>query len=265
MRIALGVEYDGSAFHGWQRQPGLRTAQGELERALSSIANEEGVKVYCAGRTDTGVHGLGQVIHFDTHSERSEKAWIFGTNALLPKDVSVTWSREVDDEFHARKSALARHYRYIIVNDAVRPSVLRGHVTWHYFDLDADMMHEAAQHLVGEHDFSSFRSVQCQSHSVHRHLEKISVKRQGKLIIVDVIANAFLHHMVRNIVGTLMTVGGGRQDVEWIIDVLEAKDRAAAAETAPPYGLYLLAVRYPEQYDLPYDENGPLLAAGSTR
>lgn len=250
MRIALGIEYDGSHFHGWQRQPNLRTAQGALEKVLSNIANHE-VHTVCAGRTDTGVHALNQVIHFDTNADRAMKAWIFGANSQLPKDLCVRWVHGASDDFHARFSAKSRSYRYIIYNSSIRPAVARANVSWYYRALNHQLMHKAAQELVGEHDFSSFQASECQSRSSKRKISNIEVKRVADYIIVDVTANAFLHHMVRNIVGVLMLVGAQKKEVSWVRDVLEAKNRAVAAETAPPYGLYLRDVEYPEQHGLP--------------
>lgn len=250
MRFALGVEYDGSAFHGWQRQPGLRTVQGSIEAVLSKIANHD-VNVSCAGRTDTGVHALNQVIHFDTRSERSQKTWIFGVNSQLPKDVCIRWVSLVNEDFHARFSAISRTYRYIICNNSIRPAVARGNVSWHYRRLNADLMQKASQCLIGEHDFSSFQASECQSKSPFRNITDISIKRQGDYILIDISANAFLHHMVRNIVGVLMQVGNEKKEVSWVAELLEAKDRTKAAETAPPYGLYLKHITYPEEFKLP--------------
>ena len=250
MRIALGVEYDGSAFYGWQSQPKLRTVQGCIEKAISKVANKE-ITIQCAGRTDTGVHALNQVIHFDTPVDRPVKAWLYGVNAQLPKDICIHWSAEVSDEFHARFSATSRSYRYVIYNHSVRPAVGRSCVTWHYRPLNSEKMHEAAQKLVGEQDFSSFRSSECQSNSPFRCIDSISVTRKGNYIIIDVKANAFLHHMVRNIAGVLMLIGNDRKDVEWVNHLLEVKSRTEGGETAPPYGLYLFDVGYPEGFSLP--------------
>lgn len=251
MRIALGIEYDGSHYHGWQKQPGLYTVQSCLEQALAKIANEP-VSITCAGRTDTGVHAAGQIIHFVTTAKRPMRSWIFGVNSHLPRDISVHWAKLVDEEFHARFSALTRRYCYIIYNHSIRPAVLRSHVAWHYKALDQERMHDAAQYLVGEHDFSSFRAMECQSHSPIRRIDKFVVTRQGQYVILDVTANAFLHHMVRNMAGGLIAIGTGKQPVEWIQDVLSAKNRSLGAETAPPYGLYLIEVTYPEKYQIPY-------------
>jgi tRNA pseudouridine38-40 synthase len=258
MRIALGVEYDGSPFHGWQEQPGLYTVQSCLTEAISKIANHE-IEVFCAGRTDTGVNATGQVIHFDSTSYRSTKSWMYGCNSNLPSSIVVRWAHEVNDEFHARYSAISRRYRYLIYNHSIRPALWRTSLTWHYRPLDHLLMQEAAQSLIGEHDFSSFRSSECQSPTPMRNVHAISVVRQGDLIMVDIKANAFLHHMVRNIVGCLMTVGSGKQPVTWLTDVLNARDRRLGAETAPPYGLYLVEVTYPDEFELPITELGPMI------
>lgn len=249
MRIALALEYDGSEYHGWQAQTGLKTIQRAVEHALSCIANEP-ITVTCAGRTDTGVHALGQIIHFDTSCTRSVRAWIHGTNAYLPKAISVKWAGEMPDTFHARHSALSRRYRYVIINTAVRPGLLRCNMTWQYRQLNHELMHEAAQHLIGEHDFTSFRSVECQSKTPMRCIHAIEVSRYGDRVMIDLTANAFLHHMVRNIVGVLMKVGMGLNHTSWVMEVLEAKDRRKGAETAPAYGLYLVQVIYKDEYDM---------------
>ena len=249
MRIALAIEYDGSEYHGWQAQTGLRTLQQSLEDALSRVADSP-VSVVCAGRTDTGVHALNQIIHFDSDSTRSVRAWVYGTNAYLPKEMCVKWSREMPDEFHARYSAVSRTYRYVIYNTPIRPALLRRQVTWQYRQLDHVKMHEAAQCLIGEHDFTSFRSVECQSNSPMRNIHCIEVTRQADRIMIDLTANAFLHHMVRNIAGVLMAVGMGKSPVSWVQTVLDAKDRREGAETAPAYGLYLVNAKYPDAYQV---------------
>lgn len=256
MRIALVIEYDGSQYHGWQWQPGLRTVQGVLEKALSQVANHE-VTVACSGRTDTGVHATHQVVHFETHAVRNVRAWVHGVNTLLPKDVCVKWGQEIEDSFHARYSALSRRYRYIIYNGAIRHALLRCHVTWQSRKLNHLHMQEAAQLLVGEHDFTSFRAVHCTAKTPMRCIHAIQVERRGDLVMIDITANAFLHHMVRNIAGVLMAIGQGRQEISWAQEVLQAKDRTLGAETAPPYGLYLVDVTYPEQYNLVSLATGP--------
>ena len=251
MRIAVGVEYDGSNFSGWQLQKhGERTVQEELEKALSKVANHP-VRVHCAGRTDTGVHATGQVVHFDTDAERDERAWVFGANANLPKDVAVLWAKPVSDEFHARFSAQNRAYRYVIFTRHVRPTFLAERVTWHHRELDLERMAEAGRALIGEHDFSSYRAVACQAKSPVRSLHKLELSRQGPFIFIDLEANGFLHHMVRNIAGVLMAIGEGEKPIAWSREVLEARDRTLGGVTAQPYGLYLTEVGYPSEFALP--------------
>lgn len=256
MRIALIIEYDGSQYHGWQSQPGLRTVQGVLEKALTEIACHP-VRVTYSGRTDTGVHATHQVVHFDSDTERNIRAWVHGTNALLPKDVCVKWGQEISDEFHARYAATYRRYRYVIYNAAIRPALLKSNVTWQSRRLDHGLMLEAAQCLLGEHDFTSFRAMQCNAKTPVRTVQSIRVFRKGDMVVLDIKANAFLHHMVRNIAGVLMAVGQGRKPVEWVETVLSAKDRKAGAETASPYGLYLVDVGYPEHFKLASLAVGP--------
>lgn len=251
MRVALGVQYDGSGFRGWQtQQPGTRTVQTVLEQALSKVANHP-IRLVCAGRTDAGVHGVGQVAHFDATAIRSERAWVLGGNAHLPLDISLNWARETSEDFHARFSALARRYRYVILNRPQRSALWRQRATWHYRLLDAELMQRAGQALIGEHDFSSFRAAECQARHPIRDIHEITVRRHGDSVVLDVVANAFLHHMVRNIAGVLMTIGAGDRPVEWAQEVLERRDRTQAGVTAPAEGLYLLAVRYPERFGLP--------------
>ena len=251
MRIAMGVEYDGSHFCGWQRQKeDVPTVQESLEIGLSKVANTE-VKIVCAGRTDAGVHGYGQVIHFDTETERSERSWVLGTNANISKAISVLWAKPVDEEFHARFSAVRRRYRYVIANRFVRPSFASGRVSWDHRDLDEQRMQQAAAHLVGEHDFNSYRAAACQAHSPIRTVHRLDVQRREDLIIIDLEANAFLHHMVRNIAGVLMAIGAGEQDVDWSREVLEARDRTQGGVTAPPHGLYFMGVEYPPEFGIP--------------
>lgn len=262
MRIALMVEYDGSRYHGWQAQAGLYTVQQVVEQALSQVADCD-VSVVCAGRTDTGVHATNQIIHFDCDVERATRAWIHGANSFLPKDVCVKWGREMPDNFHARYSALSRRYRYVIYNAAIRPALLRSNVTWQYRQLEHRLMHEASQFLLGEQDFTSFRSVECQSKTPMRNVHSLQVSRQGDFIIIEISANAFLHHMVRNIAGVLIAVGSGRRSVSWVNDVLSARDRKLGAETAPPYGLYLVGVVYPQEYNVPQVVSGPMFVLGS--
>ncbi len=251
MRIALGIEYDGSAFHGWQaQQAGVRTVQTALESALARVADHP-LRVVCAGRTDTGVHALGQVVHFDTEAQRSERNWLLGSNVNLPDDVSVTWAREVSGEFSARFSALSRRYRYFILNRTARSAVLAGRVTWAHRPLDAERMHHAGQVLVGEHDFSSYRALGCQAKSPVRTLHSLNVERRGDFVILSLHANAFLHHMVRNIAGVLMAIGRGDRPAEWAAEVLALRDRTLGGVTAPPHGLYFEQVEYPPEFSIP--------------
>lgn len=257
MRVALGIEYDGSGFFGWQRQADVVSVQAQLEKALSYVANES-IEVFCAGRTDSGVHGTGQVVHFDTTAKRPLTAWTLGINANLPDTIAVRWAKEVDDSFHARFSATARRYRYVIYNHQLRPGILRSGVSHYHGDIDETLMHQAAQLLLGENDFTSFRAIQCQSNTPFRNVHNVTVTRQGMYVMVDIQANAFLHHMVRNIVGSLLEVGLGNKPIEWITELLALKDRNQAAATAKPNGLYLVDVTYPEQYQLPKLALGPL-------
>ena len=260
-KLALGIEYDGSCYYGWQRQPEVRSVQGYLERALTTVANHE-VNVFCAGRTDAGVHGTGQVVHFETSVQRPDSAWTLGVNANLPKDIAVRWVKEVADDFHARFSATARRYRYIIYNQRLRPAILGQGITHFYHPLDEAAMHRAAQSLLGENDFTSFRAVHCQSKTPWRNISHIHVWRQGAFVIVDIKANAFVHHMVRNIVGSLLEVGCGNQQESWMAELLAAKDRKLAAATARAEGLYLVSVDYPAKFGLPDVEPGPLFLTG---
>lgn len=261
-KIALGIEYDGSKYYGWQRQNEVRSVQEMLEKALSQVANEP-INVLCAGRTDAGVHATGQVVHFETHAARKDAAWTLGANTNLPGDIAVRWVKHVADDFHARFSATARRYRYVIYNHRLRPAILQQGVTHYHLLLDADRMHRAAQSLLGENDFTSFRAVQCQSRTPWRNLSHISVTRLGAYIVVEIKANAFVHHMVRNIVGSLMEVGCGHQDESWIAELLAVKDRTKAAATAKAEGLYLVAVDYPARFALPQSPAGPLFLTDS--
>lgn len=253
MRIALGIEYNGFGLYGWQAQPGRPTVQGLLQAALSNIANEP-IYLHCAGRTDANVHATGQVVHFDTNAKRHIDAWIWGTNAHLPAAIVVRWAKHVDYHFHARFTAQARRYRYIIYNHPIRPAILQGRITWFYYPLEATRMHEAAQLLLGEQDFSSFRSSQCNSKSPNRYVKECKVVRQGDYVMIEIEANAFLHHMVRNIAGVLLKIGAGFKEVSWMSEVIHAKSRRAAAETAAPDGLYLTKVQYPENYTFPLSD-----------
>jgi tRNA pseudouridine38-40 synthase len=257
VRVALGVEYDGSGYCGWQMQShGTRTVQHEVEKALSIVADHP-VQVVCAGRTDTGVHATGQVVHFDTQAERKSRAWVMGVNTHLPGDVCIHWAQRVDSAFSARFSATMRSYRYIIQQRPARPALYNHRVTWVHNELDSVAMQQAAQALLGENDFSSFRSSACQSEHAMRFVKSIEVTAEGEFVYIDIQANAFLHHMVRNIVGSLLKVGSGEQPVDWIARLLALKDRTRAGPTAPAAGLYLVAVQYPEAYGLPVSGNIP--------
>jgi tRNA pseudouridine38-40 synthase len=259
-RVACRIEYDGARYSGWQAQPHLRvqTVQEELEAALAAVATVK-IRVQCAGRTDTGVHGYAQIIHFDAPVTRSSKSWVMGANANLPHDIRVHWAVVVPEEFHARFSALSRRYRYIIANTPVRPAILNGKVTWQRKPLDAGLMHRAAQCMLGERDFSAFQAASCQSRTAMRNIQSLAVTRRSDMIVIDIQANAFLHHMVRNIAGSLMAVGSGREQVSWLAEILEGRDRKLAAETAPADGLYLVKVEYPARFNLPLSSVGPLM------
>ena len=254
MKIALGVEYNGSQFHGWQlQQEGVRTVQLCLEQAISKVAAHD-VRIFCAGRTDTGVHAVGQVAHFETASHRTDRQWRLGINVNLPDDISVNWVKHVDDQFHARFSAMNRSYRYYIWNRPARSALLTDKVNWTYHPLEHELMHEAAQLLVGTHDFSSYRALQCQAKSPVKTLHKLDVIRQGDMIVLKLKANAFLHHMVRNIAGVLIAIGKKEQPVKWAADVLDLKDRTLGGVTAVPDGLYFESVEYPEEFAIPEND-----------
>jgi len=250
MRIALGIEYDGGNYVGWQRQKSGTGVQQRIEEALAVVANEA-VAAVCAGRTDAGVHATGQVAHFDTHASRSERGWILGINSSLPDDVNVTFAREVADEFHARFSARSRTYHYLILNRLVRSSLARNRAWWIYEALDDSLMSEAATRLLGEHDFSAFRAAGCQAPTAVRTIEQLNVSRSGDWIRLSVTANAFLQHMVRNITGTLVAIGRGDKAPDWAAAVLESRDRNEAGAAAPPHGLTFVSVDYPEAYGVP--------------
>ena len=253
-RIALGLEYDGRSFCGWQTQPQACSIQDALEAALSQIAGEA-LPVVCAGRTDAGVHALAQVVHFDTEVERPLSAWVRGVNALLPSSVSVCWSRAVAPDFHARYSAVARRYRYLLLNRASRPGLGTGRVGWFHASLGLRQMQQAANLLLGEHDFSAFRAAECQAKSPVRHLSELAIQQHQDLLVFDFRANAFLHHMVRNIVGSLVYVGNGKHPPQWIAEVLKNRERQYAAPTFAPDGLYLSAVEYDAEWAIPTRSN----------
>ena len=238
------MEYLGTNFHGWQLQKsGIRTVQQVVEEALSSIANEP-IRVFCSGRTDAGVHAIEQIIHFETNVKREDKAWLFGGNVNLPHDVNFKWAKQVNDDFHARFNAHARQYHYKIHNTPVRSALIGSHSLWEPRELNITAMSAAAEYLLGEHDFSSFRGSLCQAKSPIKTIEFVRLTQTDNEILLDIKANAFLHHMVRNIVGTLLKVGRGEKPIEWAQEVLEAKDRKEAGATAPPQGLYFLKAFY---------------------
>jgi tRNA pseudouridine38-40 synthase len=253
-RMALGLEYDGTAFMGWQRQSHAgRTVQSCLESAIAKVADHP-VEVACAGRTDTGVHALGQVTHFDVEARRDLRGWLLGINSNLPADVAANWIRQVPDDFHARYRACARQYRYTILNRLTRPALRRSQMTWVHHSLDEGRMRAAASFLLGEHDFSAFRAMECQARSPVRRVHRLDVRRDGEIVNIDVVADSFLHHMVRNIAGVLIDIGSGKQEPEWAQGVLAGRDRTLGGVTAPSQGLCLMAVLYPTTYDLPVPE-----------
>ncbi len=262
MRIAMGLDYNGQHYRGWQtQQDGVVSVQETLEKALARVADHP-VIVHAAGRTDAGVHGAGMIAHFDTDSVRPERAWLMGVNTYLPKDIALRWVQPVSDDFHARFKATARRYRYVIYNHARRSSLLAGMVTWHYHPLDLARMQEAARHLVGVHNFQSFRAVACQSNNPVRNVHWLRLTQRGPLIVLDIQADGFLHHMVRNIAGVLMAIGQGKQEPGWAAEVLAAQDRTLGGVTAPPDGLYFVDVQYPEQFLLPREPLGPVWLQG---
>ncbi len=250
MRIALGVAYDGGPFEGWQSQPTANTVQDQLEVALAAIAAQP-VQTTAAGRTDAGVHAIGQVVHFDVEAVRPEGAWVRGTNAHLPGAIAVQWAHAVEDGFHARYSATRRTYTYVLYNHPVRPAAFAGKVGWFHLPLSLDRMREAVRYVVGERDFSAFRSAQCQAKSPVRVLERVRIERRGDYCLFEFTANAFLHHMVRNIVGCLVYIGKGEHPPAWLAEVLASRDRSRAAPTFGPEGLYLTRVTYPLRWSLP--------------
>lgn len=250
MRIAMGIEYDGTAYHGWQMQKDADSVQEQLERAISCVANHP-VRVHCAGRTDAGVHGLDQVIHFDTDAVRSTRSWVLGANVNLPPDIGVNWACPVPEDFHARFSAIRRSYRYLIINRATRSPIWRNRAVWIHRPLDESRMREAGEKLLGTHDFSSYRALGCQAKSPVRTITGLAIRRQHELISIDVSADGFLHHMVRNIAGVLIAIGSREKPVEWSQIVLGHRDRTQGGVTAPPHGLYLASVEYPKEFKLP--------------
>jgi tRNA pseudouridine38-40 synthase len=254
-RIAVGIEYDGAAFTGWQSQPGQRTVQGVAEAALARIADAP-VALVCAGRTDAGVHASGQVAHFDTEAVRPARSWVLGANSELPPDVSLSWAHTVPAHFHARYSAQARTYRYLIFNRSARSALHRQRAAFIHRPLEVSDMAQACPALVGEHDFSAFRSSECQAKTAVRRIERLTVERAQAWVIIEVTANAFLHHMVRNIAGLLIAIGRGDAAPSWATEVLAGRDRTRNAATAPPEGLCLASVRYPAAFGLPVPPGG---------
>jgi tRNA pseudouridine38-40 synthase len=249
MKIAIGLEYDGSGFHGWQSQLGARAVQDRVEAAFSKVANHS-IKIICAGRTDTGVHAVGQVAHFETNAERSMRSWVLGANANLPPDISATWARLMPEDFHARFSAWSRRYRYIILNRWVRSALLRARAAWYHRPLEVDRMQQAAAYLAGEHNFTSFRALACRAKNPVRTVHELRVSREGECVYLDVCANAFLYHMVRNMAGVLMTIGAGERAPSWAAELLSIRHRARGGITAPAHGLYLVHVSYPPRFAL---------------
>jgi tRNA pseudouridine38-40 synthase len=250
LRIALGIEYDGTDFLGWQRLAHGLSVQGAVEAALSFVAAHP-VEVTCAGRTDAGVHARCQVVHFDSVASRSERSWTLGANSRLPSSIAVRWAVPVADDFHARYAARARRYRYRILNRPMRPALDARYATWERAALDIDAMRAATPALIGEHDFTSFRTVACQAKSASRNVREIAISRDGENVSIEIEANAFLHHMVRNIVGSLLPIGRGEQPPEWLGTLLAGRDRAKAGPTAPAEGLTFLGPRYPAEWKLP--------------
>jgi len=249
-KYAACIEYNGTAYCGWQRLSHAPSVQEEVEKALSFVANHE-INLTCAGRTDSGVHGIGQIVHFESDAVRTEKAWRMGCNTNLPDDIVLRWLQPIDDSFHARFSAISRRYRYIILNQPIRPALLNNRVCWYRDYLDEKSMNIAANYLLGENDFSSFRAAGCQAKHAMRELQEITVSRDGNYVYIDIVANAFLHHMVRNIVGSLFDVGTGKKTSNWFNELLKLKDRTQAGITAPASGLYFVSVKYPDEFKLP--------------
>ena len=254
MRIALGISYSGSAYEGWQSQLSGKTVQDKVERALARFAVQP-VRIMCAGRTDAGVHALMQVAHFDTSLQRETASWVRGTNTFLPPDIAVQWAREVPAEFHSRGSAIARRYAYVVLESPVRPSVEAGRVGWVYRPLNGAAMQQAIAHLLGEHDFSSFRAAQCQARSPVKTISRVDISQRAgtasRYWRFEFEANAFLHHMIRNIMGCLLSVGQGKNSAEWLREEVAARRRDAAAPTFSPDGLYFLGPVYEEHHGLP--------------
>lgn len=260
-RIVLGIEYAGYGFHGFQSQPhDPQTVQEGLEKALSAIANEP-IKLVCAGRTDAGVHATNQVVHFDTMAKRIDRAWLRGANTQLPDGIAIRWVKHVTPDFHSRFSARSRTYRYVIYNTQTPSALLKRYVTWDRRTLDVALMVQASRSLLGEHDFSAFRAIQCQANNPVRHMKRIDISQQKDFIVIEVEATAFLYHMVRNIVGVLSSIAAGEKPVTWAAEVLESRDRQQGGVTAPADGLYLVSVDYDNNYNLPVRDKGPYFLA----
>ncbi len=257
-KLVLGIEYDGSAYCGWQRQSHSPSVQAEVESALSFVANKP-VDLICAGRTDTAVHACEQITHFETDVDRSNRSWLLGANCRLPKDIRILWIQPIQSSFHARFSAVARSYRYIIQNSTVASALFHDKVCWEHRELNVKLMHEAAQQLIGEHNFNAFRASGCQAKSPIRTIEYLRVTRQGEFIYMDIKANAFLHHMVRNLAGSLISIGFGDQNVRWLKEVLLSQNRQLASKTSAAAGLYFVQAYYPDEFKLQQIERKPLL------
>jgi len=250
MRVALAIEYKGTNYHGWQSQDLVTTVQDEIEKALSQVADSP-ITTICAGRTDAGVHAKGQVVHFDTSIHRDPLSWVRGTNRFLPKDIAIIWAQEVPEDFHARYSAIARRYQYVIYNHPVRSAIWHKQATWHCMPLDIKAMEEGAKHLIGKHDFSAYRAAECQSKTAIREIIHLNIMKNNDLIVIDIKANAFLHHMVRNIIGVLLAIGERKKSTNWSKEVLESRDRSIAGITAKPDGLYFMEVDYSKEFTVP--------------
>jgi tRNA pseudouridine38-40 synthase len=250
MKLAFGVEYDGSKYFGWQSHIKKYSIKDHLEFSISKIADEK-IDIFCAGRTDSGVHAYNQVIHFETKNFRNIRSWIFGVNSILPKDISIIWAKYVSRDFHARHSAISRSYRYIIYNNFIRSSILKNRVNHVFFSLDIKKMKKSSKCLIGEHDFSSFRASGCQSYTPWREVKSIQVYKYKKFfIIIDIIANSFLYHMVRNIVGSLIEIGRCKKKKSWLLYLLKSKNRSLCGPTVSSKGLYLLSVEYPKEFKI---------------
>lgn len=258
VKFAIGIEYAGTAYSGWQRQKHASSIQQPIEEAIGYVANHK-VQLICAGRTDAGVHAIEQVAHFESTAKRDNRSWLLGSNCQLPRDIRIKWIVPVENDFHARFSAFARSYRYIIMNTAIPSALFHNRAAWEFTPLDHMQMHDAAQVLLGEHDFSAFRAAGCQAKSAFRRIEQISVERQGELLYIDIKANAFLYHMVRNIAGSLISVGKGEQSVGWLTRIFSGGERNLAAATAPSAGLYFLRAHYPDTFELPISDKKPIL------